>query len=81
MIETKFHLFQIQEKMTSPDPIIAPQFCFGEAPEILDAVDMAAFGNRKRLTVIDLVVPVSSFVCFYDTRKGGLQGKYRLRLI
>jgi hypothetical protein len=38
MIEAKFHLFQIEEKMGSAHSIVAPEFRLGKAPEILDTV-------------------------------------------
>ena len=59
MIEAKFHLFQIQEKVTSAHSIIASKFGFRKAPEVLDAVDMAALGNCKGLAVVDSIVSIA----------------------
>lgn len=59
MVEAKFHLFQIQEKVIAPDPIIAPQLCFGERPKTLDAVDVVPLSREFTPSVINPVMPVA----------------------
>ncbi len=59
MIEAKFHLFQIQEKVASPDSIIAPEFVFGERPETLNAVDMVAFPGEDSFPVVNAIMPIT----------------------
>lgn len=59
VLETKFHLFQIQEKLVAGDPIVPFQFGLGIAPEVLDAVDVPAAACGKRLPMVDAVVPIA----------------------
>jgi len=59
MIEAKFHLFQIQEKVAAPDSVISPQLCFGEHPETLNTVDVIPSSGKFPLHVIDPVMPVA----------------------
>ena len=59
MVEAKFHLFQIQEKMTAPDSIIAPQFSFGERPKTLDAVDVVSFSRELASPVVNAIMSVA----------------------
>ena len=59
VIETKFHLFQVQEKLVAGDPIVPLQLGLGITPEVLDAVDVAATACGKRLPMVDAVVPIA----------------------
>lgn len=59
MVEAKFHLFQIQKKVAASDSIIAPQFCLGECPEALNAVDVIPFSGKFSAAMIDTVMPVA----------------------
>lgn len=59
MIETKFHLFQIQQEVAAPDPIIAPQLVLDKRPEALNAIDVVPFSGEDAAPVIDPVVPVA----------------------
>ena len=53
MIEAKLHLFQVQEKMVSPDAIVPPELGLREAPEVLNAVDVVAFPARELPPMVD----------------------------
>jgi hypothetical protein len=59
VVEAKFHLLQIEEKVAPPDSIIAPEFRFGERPKGLDAVDMVAFSRELAAPMINPVMPVA----------------------
>lgn len=59
MVEPKFHLLQVQEKMTPPDAIVPPQLGLGKAPEVLDAVDVPTATVRKRLFMENPVVAIA----------------------
>ena len=59
MIEAKFHLFQIQEKVATPDSIVAPQLVLGERPKTLNTVDVVLLSRELAPAVVDSVVPVS----------------------
>jgi len=59
MIEAKFHLLQVEQKVASPHPIIASEFCFGKRPETLDAVDMVPLSRKLTLSMVDPVVSVA----------------------
>ena len=59
MVEAKFHLLQIIEKVASPDSIITPELGFGERPKALDAVDMVSLFRKNSLPVVDAVMPVA----------------------
>ena len=59
MIEAKFHLLQIEEKVAPPDPIIAPELCLGERPEAFNAVDMVPLPCELARPVVDPVVSIA----------------------
>lgn len=59
MVEAKFHLLQIREKMAAPDSIIAPQLCFGERPETLNAVDVISLSRELPPAMVNPVMPVT----------------------
>lgn len=59
VIETEFHLFQVQQELVSGNPIVPLQFGLGRAPEVLDAVDVPTVAGGESFTMIDPVMPVA----------------------
>lgn len=59
MVEAKYHLFQIGQKVAPAHSIITPELCLGERPEALDAVDAVPFPGKFSFPVVDPVMPVA----------------------
>jgi len=58
MIEAKFHLLQIEEKVAAAYPIIPLELGLRKAPKVLNAVDVALFAMGELPVVVDPVVAV-----------------------
>lgn len=51
VMESEFHLFQVQQELTARDAIVPLEFGLGIAPDVLDAVDVPAAAGGKPLPV------------------------------
>lgn len=58
VVETKFHLLQIQQKVMPRDAIVAFQFGLGIAPEVLDPSDVAPAARGEAVALMDPNVSV-----------------------
>lgn len=59
VVEAKCHLLQVQDKLAPGDALVAFQFGLGIAPEILDAVDVAAPTGSETLPMVDAVMSIA----------------------
>ena len=59
MVESEFHLLQVQEEPRTADAVVAPELGLGVSPEVLDAVDVLPFPLGESAIVPDAVVPVA----------------------
>ena len=58
VIETKLHLFQVQQKLGAGNAIVPFEFGLRIAPEVLNAIDVLASAGRERLAMVDAVMSV-----------------------
>lgn len=59
MIETKFHLLQVEQKLTAGNAIVAFQLSLRIALEILDPVDVSPTAGGEPVIMIDPIVSVA----------------------